>query len=171
MSLDTMRDLLIHELSDLHSAERQLVAALPKMAKAATSPKLKQAFTAHLAETKGHVERLNQVFAALDEKPKRMKCKGMEGLIEEGSSMAQEDGDDAVRDAGLIGAAQRVEHYEISAYGTAIAFAESIGETKAVTLLKKSLSEEEAADGKLSAIAEGGINEDAAAAGEDDDEE
>ena len=171
MSLDTMRDLLIDELSDLHSAERQLVQALPKLVKAASAPKLKQAFTAHLAETKTQVERLNQAFTAMGEKPKRKKCKGMEGLIEEGSEKAQEDGDDAVRDAGLIGAAQRVEHYEIAAYGTVIAFAESIGESQVVTILRKTLDEEEAADAKLSGIAEGGLNAEAAGAGEEEEEE
>ena len=126
MSLDTMRDLLIDELSDLHSAERQLVQALPKMAKAATSPKLKQAFTAHLAETKGHVDRLDKAFTALGEKPKRKKCKGMEGIIEEGKETMEEDAEPALLDLALIGAAQKVEHYEISGYGTARTLAELV---------------------------------------------
>ena len=111
------------------------------------------------------------MFALLDEKPKRKKCKAMEGLVEEGADMAAEDGDDSVRDAGLIAAAQRVEHYEIAAYGCAVTFAELLGETKAMALLKKTLGEEEAADGKLSAIAEREVNQAALEAGEGEEEE
>lgn len=171
MSLDTMRDLLIDELSDVLSAEKQLVKALPKMAKAATAPSLKKAFTMHLEETKKQVMRLEQAFAAMDERPKRKKCKGMEGLIEEGSEMGQEDGDDAVRNAGLIGAAQRVEHYEIAAYGCIVTYAELLGETKVMKLMEQTLAEEEAADEKLSALAESEINNDALNAGAEDEEE
>ena len=171
MSLDTMRDLLIDELSDIMNAEKQLTKALPKMAKAASSPALKKAFLSHLEETKGHISRLEKAFAALDEKPKRKKCKAMEGLVEEGSDMCQEDGDDAVRDAGIIAAAQRVEHYEIAAYGCAVAFAEILGETKVAALLTKTLKEEEAADDKLSMIAEGEVNLAALHAGEEEEDD
>jgi ferritin-like metal-binding protein YciE len=171
MSLDSMRDLLVDELSDIYNAEKQLVKALPKMARAATSPALKKAFTSHLEETKGHVTRIEQVFEAIGESPKRKKCKAMEGLVEEGSEMIEEDGDDAVRDAGLIGAAQRVEHYEMAAYGTVIAFANALGETKAATILGKTLKEEEAADDKLTQVAEGEVNPAAASAGEEEEEE
>ncbi len=171
MSLDTMRDLLVAEMSDVLSAEKQLIAALPKMAKAATAPNLKKAFSSHLAETEKQVTRLDQAFTALEEKPKRKKCKGMEGLLEEGSEMAAEDGDDAVRDAGLIAAAQRVEHYEIAAYGGIVAFAELLGETKVAGLMKQTLAEEEAADRKLSSIAESGVNRDAMSAGDEDEDE
>jgi ferritin-like metal-binding protein YciE len=158
MSLDTMRDLLIDELSDLYSAEKQLVKALPKMAKAASTPELKEAFQAHLEETRGQVERLDAVFASLDETPKRKKCKGMEGLIEEGNEKCQEEGEPAVVDAGIISAAQRVEHYEIAAYGAAVAFAEECGEAEAAALLQATLDEEKAADRTLNAIAEGTVN-------------
>jgi len=148
-----LRELYIDELKDLFSAENQLVKALPKMAKAATSDKLRQGFEDHLEETKGHVQRLIQIFEALGESPKGKKCKGMEGLIEEGSEM-EEEFDSAVLDAGLIGAAQRVEHYEIAAYGTARSFAEELGESKHVSLLEATLAEEEATDEKLTKLSE-----------------
>ena len=167
MSLDTMRDLLIDELSDIHNAEKQLVAALPKMARAARAPALKKAFLGHLEETRGHVKRIEEAFAALDEKPKRKKCKAMEGLVKEGAEMCAEDGEDAVRDAGIIGAAQRIEHYEIAAYGCVIAFAQSLGEARVAAILKKTLKEESAADAKLSTIAEREVNPSAAMAGEE----
>src|SRR6476661_7217702 len=141
MAENGLRELYLDELKDLFSAENQLVKALPKMAKAATSDKLRQGFEDHLEETKGHVQRLIQIFEALGESPKGKKCKGMEGLIEEGSEM-EEEFDSAVLDAGLIGAAQRVEHYEIAAYGTARSFAEELGESKHVSLLEATLSEE-----------------------------
>lgn len=166
MSLETMRDLLVAEMSDVLSAEKQLITALPKMATAATSASLKKAFTSHLAETGKQVARLDQAFTAMDEKPKRKKCKGMEGLLEEGAEMAAEEGDDAVRDAGLICAAQRVEHYEIAAYGGIVTFAELLGETKVAGLMKQTLAEEKAADRKLMAVAESEINHDAMNAGE-----
>jgi ferritin-like metal-binding protein YciE len=171
MSLDTMRDLLIAEMSDVLNAEKQLLKALPKMVRAASSPTLKKAFTTHLAETKKQVTRLDQAFAALGERPLRKKCKGMEGLLAEGAEMAQEDGDDAVRDAGLICAAQRVEHYEIAAYGGIVTFAELLGETKVARLMEQTLAEEEKADSKLSTIAEGEINDEALAAGDADEDE
>lgn len=171
MSLDTMRDLLIDEMSDVLNAEKQLVKALPRMAKAATAPSLKKAFASHLAETQKQVTRLEQAFAAMDERPKRKKCKAMEGLVAEGAEMAAEDGNDAVRDAGLIGAAQRVEHYEIAAYGCIVTFAELLGETKVARLMEQNLAEEESADEKLSAIAESEINDAALRAGDDTEEE
>jgi len=153
MAENGLRELYIDELKDLFSAENQLVKALPKMAKAATSDKLRQGFEDHLEETKGHVQRLIQIFEALGESPKGKKCKGMEGLIEEGSEM-EEEFDSAVLDAGPIGAAQGVEHYEIAAYGTARSFAEELGESKHVSLLEATLSEEEATDEKLTKLSE-----------------
>jgi ferritin-like metal-binding protein YciE len=149
-----LKELYIDELKDLYSAENQLVKALPKMAKAATSDKLRQGFEQHLEQTKGHVQRLEQIFESLGESPKGKKCKGMEGLIEEGSEMTEEDFDGPVLDAGLIGAAQRVEHYEIAAYGTARSFADELGESKHVSLLEATLSEEEATDEKLTELSQ-----------------
>src|SRR6195256_516343 len=122
MQHQALKELYVDELKDIYNAENQLLKALPKMAKAASSDKLRQGFEEHLEQTKGHVQRLEQIFELLEESPKGKKCKGMEGLIEEGSEMTQEDFEGAVLDAGLIGAAQRVEHYEIAAYGTARAF-------------------------------------------------
>src|SRR3954471_10429499 len=127
MKLKTLHDLFLHELKDLYSAENQLIKALPKMAKAATNEELKAGFEEHLEQTKGHVERLEQIAEKLGVKLTGHKCKAMEGLIEEGSEMISEDAEDSVRDAGLIGAAQRVEHYEIAGYGTARALAQQIG--------------------------------------------
>lgn len=149
-----LRELYIDELKDLHSAENQLVKALPKMAQAATSDELKQGFEKHLEQTRGHVQRLEQIFRALDKSPKGKKCAGMEGLIKEGSEMIEEDFEGAVKDAGLIGAAQRVEHYEIAAYGTAIAFARLLGEPEQVSLLQKTLEEEKQTDQKLTEMAQ-----------------
>ncbi len=171
MSLDTLHDLMVNELKDLYSAETQLVKALPKMAKAAGSETLRTAFTDHLEETKGQVSRLEQVFEMLDTSPRGKKCKAMEGLVEEGGEMAQEEGEDAVRDAGLIAAAQRVEHYEIAAYGSTIAFAKQMGHAEIVELLLASLNEEKAADEKLSALAESEINPSANEFGMDESEE
>ena len=149
-----LKELYVDELKDLYSAENQLVKALPKMAKAATSDKLRQGFEEHLEQTKGHVQRLEQIFESLGESPKGKKCKGMEGLIVEGSEMTEEDFDDPVLDAGLIGAAKRVEHYEIAAYGTARSFAEELGESEHVSLLEATLSEEEATDEKLTELSQ-----------------
>jgi ferritin-like metal-binding protein YciE len=159
MSLDTVHDLFIHELRDLYDAERQVSKALPKMAKGASTPELKTAFESHLEETREHIARLEKVFEIADERVRGKKCEGMAGLIEEGKSMLEEDGADAVRDAALIGAAQKVEHYEIAAYGTLIALARQAGMTKAVSVLEKTLSEEKATDEKLTAIAEGPVAE------------
>lgn len=158
MSIATLHDLMLHELRDLYSAERQLVRALPKMARSATSAPLQEAISNHLEQTKQHVTRLEQVFELLGENPKGVKCKGMEGLIEEGKSLLDEDIDAEVLDAGIIGAAQRVEHYEIAAYGTACEFARSMQHDVVVALLKATLDEEKETDQLLSGLAESGIN-------------
>ena len=153
MSDQSLRELYIDELKDLYNAETQLVKALPKMAKASSSPELKAGFEEHLKQTKGHVERLEAIFGTLDESPKGKKCHGMEGLIEEGSE-AVEEYEESVRDAALIGAAQRVEHYEIAAYGTVIAMAKQLGETRPAGLLNQTLEEEKETDAKLTSLAE-----------------
>jgi ferritin-like metal-binding protein YciE len=151
-----LKELYIDELKDLYSAENQLVKALPKMAKAATSPDLRAGFEEHLEQTKGHVQRLETIFEQIGESPKGKKCKGMEGLIEEGSE-AIEEYEGELLDAALIGAAQRVEHYEMAGYGTVSAFAEELGESEHVTLLNETLEEEKETDEKLSGLA-GDIN-------------
>jgi ferritin-like metal-binding protein YciE len=145
-------------LKDIYSAETQIVKALPKMAKAAASPDLKRAFEKHLIETKRQVERLDQIGAALDVKMTGKKCHGMEGLIEEGKEIMEEDLDENAIDAGLIGAAQKVEHYEIAAYGTARTHATLLGLNKIAKLLQQTLDEEGATDKKLTALAESIIN-------------
>jgi ferritin-like metal-binding protein YciE len=149
-----LKDLYIDELKDIYSAETQLVKALPKMAKAAASEELRKGFEEHLEQTKGHVARLEQIFQALEEKPSGKKCMGMEGLIKEGGEAAGEDYEDEAKDAALIGAAQRVEHYEIAAYGTVRAMAERLGEDDAVDLLSQTLQEEKDTDVKLSNLAD-----------------
>ena len=154
MPTDGLRELYIDELKDLHNAENQLVKALPKMAKAASSEELRQGFEEHLEQTKEHVQRLEEIFKALDESPKGKKCVGMEGLVKEGSEIMKEDFDDSVLDAALIGAAQRVEHYEIAAYGTVAAFAKLLGETQHASLLEETLEEEKETDEKLTELAE-----------------
>lgn len=158
MQIATLHDLMVHELKDLYSAEKQLVQALPKMARNATSEDLQVAFTNHLEQTKEHVARLEQAFETLGVSARGMKCKGMEGLIEEGKSLLDEDIDPEVLDAGLIAAAQRVEHYEIAAYGTACEYARSMQHEELVELLEQTLNEEKEADALLTALAEGGIN-------------
>jgi ferritin-like metal-binding protein YciE len=159
-----LKNLYTQELKDLYSAESQLVTALPKLAKAASSPALKQAFAAHLEETKGHVQRLEQIFEELEGSPRGKKCKAMAGLVEEGAELlkAKDEFDPAVVDAGLIGAAQRVEHYEIAAYGTVRTFAQQLGYPQAARLLQQTLEEEEATDQKLTALAVECINQQAA---------
>ncbi len=161
MKLDSLKKLYLEELRDLYSAETQLVKALPKMAKGASSAELKQAFESHLEQTKEHVERLNEIFDRLDERPSGKTCKAMEDLIEEGSEMLEEEGEESVIDAGLIGAAQRVEHYEIAAYGTVRTFANLLGEDDAADLLQQPLDEEGETDKELSELAEGIVNEEA----------
>jgi ferritin-like metal-binding protein YciE len=156
MASEGLKELYIDELKDLYSAENQLVKALPKMAKAATSEDLRAGFEEHLEQTKGHVQRLEEIFRQLGESPKGKKCKGMEGLIEEGTEAIKEY-EGALLDAALIGAAQRVEHYEMAGYGTVSAFAEELGESEHVSLLNETLEEEKETDEKLSGLA-GDIN-------------
>jgi ferritin-like metal-binding protein YciE len=148
-----LKELYVDELKDIYNAENQLVKALPKMAKAATSDDLRTGFEEHLEQTRGHVQRLEQIFKALGEKPTGKKCKGMEGLVAEGQEMMDEDFEDDLMDAALISAAQRVEHYEIAAYGTVRTYAELLGEDQAVTLLEQTLEEEKETDQKLSDLA------------------
>ena len=171
MSADNLREALVEEIKDLYNAEKQLVKALPKMAKGASSDELREAFESHLEETEGQVTRLERVFELLDEKPRGKHCAGMAGIVEEGSEKLQEDLEDSVLDACLIASAQKVEHYEISAYGTAIAWAEALELGDVVEILRESLDEEKAADEKLTALAESGINEAATAGASDQDEE
>jgi ferritin-like metal-binding protein YciE len=167
----TLHEAFIEELRDSYDAEKQLLKALPKLAKAAASSDLRAAFETHLEETKGHVERLEQVFESLDEKPRGKHCEGIAGIIEEGKSIMEEEFDDATMDACLIAAGQRAEHYEMAAYGTLIAWAQSMGHSEATNLLQTILDEEKAADKKLSSLAEGGINQDAADAAHPEGEE
>src|SRR6202011_252555 len=155
MKNSALRELYVEELRDIYDAENQLVKALPEMAKAATSQELRSGFENHLEQTKEHVRRLEQVLNELGEKAKGKKCKGMQGLVSEGKEIIEEDFEDDVRDAALISAAQRVEHYEIAAYGTVRTYAEILGERNAVSLLEKTLQEEKETDEKLTEIAEG----------------
>src|SRR6187551_1637663 len=157
-----LHDAFIDELRDAYDAEKQLLKALPKLAKAATSPELQTAFTNHLEETRGHVDKLEQVFETLDEKARGKHCDGIAGIIEEGKSIMEEDFEDTTMDACLIAAGQRAEHYEMAAYGTLVAWAQAIGHDEAADLLQETLDEEKAADEKLSGLAEGGINQSAA---------
>jgi ferritin-like metal-binding protein YciE len=167
----TLHDAFLDELRDAYDAEKQLTKALPKMAQAATSEVLRDAFEAHLEETRNHVERLEQVMEGLGEKVRGKHCDGIEGIIEEGKSVMEEDFDDTTLDACLIAAGQRAEHYEMAAYGTLVAWAKVMGHTDAAELLQETLNEEKAADEKLTALAESGINQGAAdgAHGEDDE--
>ena len=167
----TLHDAFIDELRDTYDAERQLIKALGKLAKAASSPDLREAFETHLEETRGQVERLEQVFESLDEKVRGKHCDGIAGIIEEGKSIMEEDFDDDTMDACLIAAGQRAEHYEMAAYGTLVAWARAMGHSEVADLLLENLEEEKAADEKLSELAEGGINQTAADAAhpEDDD--
>src|SRR5688572_27048416 len=168
----TLQDAFLDELRDTYDAEKQLVKALPKMAKAASSPQLRDAFESHLEETRGQVNRLEQVFESLDEKARGKHCDGIAGIIEEGKSIMEEDFDDITMDACLIGAGQRAEHYEMAAYGTLVAWAQALDHTEAARLLQETLDEEKAADEKLSSLAEAGINQGAADAahGAEDEE-
>jgi ferritin-like metal-binding protein YciE len=168
----TLHDAFLDELRDTYDAEKQLTKALPRLAKAATSSNLRSAFESHLEETRGHVDRLERVFESLEEKPRGKHCEGIAGIIEEGKNIMGEEFDEATMDACLIAAGQRAEHYEMAAYGTLIAWAQSMGHSEAATLLQQNLNEEKAADKKLSSLAEGGINQSAAdAAHPEDDEE
>ena len=158
MKLENLEDLLLDEIEDLYDAEQQLVKALPKMAATATSPELRKSFEFHLEQTQGHVQRLEQVFELLGEKPEAKTCKAMKGLIAEGSEVIKEDAVPEVKDAALIAAAQRVEHYEMAAYGCARTYAEQLGKDEAVTLLDQTLKEEEQTDKKLTKLAVQVIN-------------
>lgn len=153
MSVKTVEDLFVHELSDIYSAEKQLTKALPKMARATQDPQLAEAFTMHLEETQGQIERIDQVVELTGIRLKRIKCAAMEGLVEEGKEIIDEVEKGPVRDAALIGAAQKVEHYEIASYGTLCVLAEQLGHKDAVKLLKETLAEEKATDEKLSTLA------------------
>jgi len=163
MQKDSLRELYVDELRDLYNAETQLVKALPKMAKASANDQLRRAFEEHLRQTSEHVSRLEQIFEQLDEKTSGRKCLGMEGLVKEGAEVMKEDYVDEVKDAAIIGAAQRVEHYEMAGYGTVRTFAELLGENEHVALLEQTLEEEKQADRKLTELAEG-INRQAAQA-------
>jgi ferritin-like metal-binding protein YciE len=171
MSLDSLQKLFLEELKDVYNAEKQLVRALPRLAKAAESSELQQAFTKHTKETEGHVRRLEQVFQQLGQSARGKTCKGMQGLVEEGKEVMEQEGEGAVIDAALIASAQRVEHYEIAAYGCLRTYAELLGLDQAVQLLQQTLEEEEATDKILTQLGESGINEAAAAAGVGAEEE
>jgi ferritin-like metal-binding protein YciE len=171
MSLDSLDKLFLEELKDVYNAEKQILRALPRMAKAADSPELQQAFTTHQKETEGHVQRLERIFKELGQAPRGKKCKGMEGLLEEGKEVLEEDGEPAVIDAALIASAQRVEHYEMAAYGCLRTYAQLLGMEQAGQLLQQTLEEEEAADKKLTDLGESGINEAAVSAGAGMEEE
>lgn len=164
-----LSDVFLDELRDLYDAEKQLVRALPKLARAAGSDDLRTAIESHLEETKGHVDRLEQVFGALGEKPRGKRCAGIAGIIEESDMLLDERVDQAVLDAAIIAGAQRAEHYEIGAYGSLIAWAKAMGRDEAVAPLEETLEEEKSADEKLTEIAEGGLNEQAAARGSSED--
>ena len=157
-TFNSFDDLFLIQIEDLYDAEQRLTKALPKMAEAATSGQLKQAFQSHLTETEGHVSRLEQIFREINQEPKRETCEAMKGLIAEGEEMIKAHGDSDIKDAALIAAAQRVEHYEISGYGTARSFAQRLGLTQAANLLEQTLEEEKAADEKLTTIAESSVN-------------
>jgi ferritin-like metal-binding protein YciE len=161
----------VDELRDAYDAEKQLIKALPKLAKASSSERLRTAFLDHLEETRGHVERLEQVFASVNERARGKHCDGIAGIIEEGQAAMSEDDDPSTMDARLIAAGQRTEHYEMAAYGTLAAWAKTMGHTDAARLLVRILEEEKAADQKLNGLAEGGINQQAANGQMDEDEE
>jgi ferritin-like metal-binding protein YciE len=167
----TLRDALLDEIRDLYHAERQLVRALPKLSKGAASPDLREALDAHLDQTERHITRLEDVFEHLEERVRAKSCAGMAGIVEEGADILQEDFGDDVMDAAIIAAAQRAEHYEIAAYGTAAAWAKALGLSEVATLLAETLEEEKAADSKLTGLAEQGINAAATNGEEADDEE
>lgn len=167
----TLHDAFIDELRDTYDAEKQLIKALPKLAKAASSAELKAAFEEHLEQTLKHVERLEQVFEEMGETARGKHCEGIAGIIAEGKTVMDEDFDEMTMDACLIAAGQRAEHYEMAAYGTLVAWAEGMGHTDAAQLLQETLDEEKSADQKLSSLAEGGINQQAADAAHSEDEE
>jgi ferritin-like metal-binding protein YciE len=161
MKLDTLKTLYIDELRDIYNAENQLLKALPKMAKAASSDELKDAFEKHLEQTKGHVERLEEVFQDIGETPKGKTCKAMKGLIEEGWEILKEEGEESVLDAAIIVAAQKVEHYEIASYGSVRTFAQLLGKDRSAELLQATLDEESEANELLNNLAEEIVNPEA----------
>jgi ferritin-like metal-binding protein YciE len=167
----TLHDMFLDELRDTYDAEKQLTKALPKLAKAATNAQLRTAFETHLQETHGQIDRLERIFASLDEKVRGKHCDGIEGIIEEGKSIMEEELDETTMDACLIAAGQRAEHYEMAAYGTLVAWARAMGYTEAAKLLQQTLDEEKAADKKLSGLADSGINQSAAETAQADDAE
>lgn len=162
MDLTSLKDLYVDELRDLLSAEAQIIKALPRMAKSARKPELQEAFQEHLAQSKGHLDRLNQIFEKMGQRPRSRKCKGIEGIIDEGKDLIDDADSDEVMDAGLIASAQRVEHYEMAAYGTVRTYAKLLGDEEAARLLQQTLNEEGEADKKLTSLAEQGINVEAA---------
>ena len=169
MKLDTLKKLYVEELRDIYNAEQQLVKALPKMAKGASSDELRDAIETHLDETKGHIDRLEQIFEELDETPKGKTCQGMKGLIEEGSKILEEKGEDSVIDAGIIAAAQKVEHYEMATYGTLRSWADLLNQDQAAGLLQETLDEEAETDKKLNDLAEEIVNPEALAESEEEE--
>lgn len=169
MEMESLKELYIDELKDLYSAEKQLVKALPKMAKNATNPELKEAFTTHLHETEGHVERLEQIFEMLGERPGGKKCKGMEGLVEEAKELLEEDATEEVLDAGMISKAQHVEHYEMAGYGTVRTYARLLGLDDQADLLQETLDEEGHANELLTQIAESSVNIEAETGSEEEE--
>jgi ferritin-like metal-binding protein YciE len=171
MSTDSLEKLFIDELKDIYNAEKQITRALPKMAKTAESPELQQAFTKHLKETEGQIQRLERIFQELGQAVRGKKCKGMEGLLEEGKEKMEEEDVGPLLDAALIASAQKVEHYEIAAYGCLRTYAELLGFSQAQQLLQQTLEEEEATDKKLTELGESGINEAAASVGAGVEEE
>jgi ferritin-like metal-binding protein YciE len=171
MKIESLEELFVEELKDLYNAEKQLVRALPKMAKAASSGELRQAFTEHLEQTKNQVTRLEQVFETMDEKAKSKTCKGMQGLIEEGQETMEEDAGEQLGDLALIAAAQKVEHYEIAGYGTMRTFAQKLGNKEAEKLLQTTLKEEEETDKRLTTISESLLQEAASPSDEGEEEE
>ncbi|QMU28459.1 YciE/YciF ferroxidase family protein [Adhaeribacter radiodurans] len=158
MKMQSLNDLLIHQLQDLYGAEQQLLKAMPKMASTAKSAKLKQALETHMTETQNQVKRLEQVFQSMGIEAEAIKCKAMEGLLKEADEMLSEDADPEVMDAGIIASAQRVEHYEIAGYGTASTYAKYLGHNEAFTLLQETLNEEKKTDELLTGIAESSVN-------------
>ena len=161
MKIENMEDLFLEQVEDLYDAEKRLVKALPKMAEACYSSQLREAFQSHLEQTRGHADRLERIFAEQGMKPKGQTCDGMKGLISEGENLIDDIDQSALRDAGIIAAANRVEHYEIAAYGSALAFAQALGMDTAASLLEQTLEEEKEADRKLTQLAETKINQEA----------
>jgi ferritin-like metal-binding protein YciE len=171
MSLDSLESLFVEELRDIYNGEKQILRALPKMAKAAESAELQQAFTKHLKETEGQVQRLEKIFRELGQAVRGKQCKGIQGIIEEGKEKLEEESEGSVLDAALIASAQKVEHYEIATYGCLRTYAQLLGHSQAAKLLEQTLAEEEATDKKLTQLGESGINEAAAAVGGEGEED